>query len=67
MMWTQKWPTKPGWYWMYGKRFKNSLDKPELCAVEFWTTSNDVCGVDRAGFVYQEEVGPVLFVPMSVP
>ena len=25
MKWTSRWPTKPRWYWLYGKRFSDDI------------------------------------------
>lgn len=37
-MWTNKWPTRPGWYWFYGRHYGE--EKHSLAAVRVVQISN---------------------------
>jgi len=53
LRWLNEWPTEPGQYWFYGKRFRSS--KHELCLVEVNKISNGVCYTTHGHFLYKAE------------
>lgn len=65
--WSPEWPTEPGWYWFYGKRFRSS-DKDELHPVQVYgTASPDVkCYAAGSAFIY-EESATGLWLPLETP
>lgn len=66
--WSPSWPTKPGWYWFYGKRFRLS-DKDEFHPVEVHGTADPgvMAYVTRGHFLHPEEGATGLWLPMQTP
>ena len=56
-MWTQEWPTEPGWYWFYGQCFRNWTGEwcPRLYYVTARRCSNGMVYTTDGHFMYEEE------------
>ncbi len=63
-MWTEQWPTKPGYYWFYGWPFKDRDDKPKLHFVEVW---KEGAFVTNGHFLYKSEGGEGYWMPVETP
>jgi hypothetical protein len=64
--WTEEWPSEPGWYWMWGKRFPKS-EKPELRPVQFIRSTCGLLAIDGGSFLYQQDAGEVVWQPIVMP
>ncbi len=51
--WTTDWPTAPGWYWFYGRRYGEEMHS--LGTVEVSKASNGVIRVLGGAFMYRQE------------
>ena len=61
------WPTEPGFYWFYGKRFKGH-DEPEFnLARAFAIRSGRIMVVCESAFMYKEEYGGGHFTRITPP
>lgn len=66
MKWTNKWPKKVGWYWIYGEIYKDD-EKPELCVLNVWKVSNGLAYVRNGSFYFKSEAGKVYFQKLPEP
>jgi hypothetical protein len=64
-MWTKEWPTKPGHYWFYGKRFED-MD-PEMYLVKVWKLSDGFAYICESSFMYRSEGTDGWWMPAQLP
>lgn len=64
--WIKEFPTKEGWYWFYGYRFKSSAKK-ELCIVQVWKISNGLIHICNGNFMFKNETGKGKFIKATLP
>ena len=65
MKWTSRWPTKPGWYWLYGKRFSDDII--QLNPVEVVLAKTGPVYITRGSFLYRTEGAIGFWVKMILP
>jgi hypothetical protein len=63
--WTTDWPTEPGWYWFYGKRYGE--EKHSIGTVEVFNVSNGVMRVLGGAFMYPQEGHVGVFQRIETP
>lgn len=66
LKWYKEFPTKPGFYWFYGHRFKGETEK-ELCIVKVSKISNGVMHTCNGNFMFEKETGEGWFFPLLIP
>jgi hypothetical protein len=64
--WTKEWPTKAGWYWFWGYRFKSSAE-PRLCMVRVHVTEGNITRLADGNFMYKAEGTYGVFHKATVP
>lgn len=64
-MWTNKWPTTPGWYWFYGRHYGE--DKHSLGMVRVVQISNGLMHTLNGHFMFKSEGHKGVFYPAIVP
>lgn len=56
MEWKSEWPTEPGYYWFYGKPYRNEFRrKPELNFVKISKCGNGLLITREGAFWYKSE------------
>ena len=64
-MWTNKWPTKPGWYWFYGRFYGE--DRHSLGIVRVIQVSNGLTYILDGHGMFKSEGHDGVFHPLIVP
>ncbi len=64
--WSENFPTEPGWYWFYGRRFRGKY-VPTLMPVHAVKSANDhnIC-LTMGAVIYRSEAEG-LWLPMTLP
>ena len=68
VMWTNEWPTEPGYYWFYGQLFRdrsNSAD--EFHFIRVYETANGRIVCVTGGYLLSRESGAGVWCPVGFP
>ena len=63
--WQTQWPEEPGFWWFYGRCFRN--EKPKLYMVDIWKGKDYTAYVTEGHFLYREEGAKGFFQKAEVP
>lgn len=64
-VWTNEYPTTPGFYWFYGNHY--GMKKRTLGVVKVSSVRNGVCRVLDGNFMFKEDKHKGVFCPLDKP
>ena len=68
VQWHDEWPTKSGYYWLYGWCWKMEWDRPaRLFFVQVKEITNGVVYITNGHFIYKTEGAKGVWLPIEPP